>query len=178
MEAASQLRPSTWVEPIGQWGAGSVRLVELPTPDETNDNIVAFWTPEKLPEAGRPFVFEYKLHWFMEHAGGAVKPPAGFVVSTREGFSKTHETDLRRFWVDFDGQYLNASRDSRIEAVVTVGKGATLIHQDVQKNPFNGTWRVALAIKPDGSGQPVELRCFLKREPHILTETWSHLWSP
>ncbi len=177
MEAAYHLRPSTWVEPIGQWGPGSIRLVELPTPDETNDNIVAFWTPDTLPEAGRPLVFEYKLHWFIEGAGGAA-PPAGHVVATREGHSKTHESDLRRFWVDFDGAYLRNSRNSKIEAVVTVGKGAALVHQDIQKNPFNGTWRVAIAIRPDGSGTPVELRCFLKREPHILTETWSHLWNP
>jgi glucans biosynthesis protein len=179
MEAAYHLRPSTWVEPVGQWGRGSVRLVELPTPDETNDNIVAFWTPETLPEAGVPLVFEYKLHWLMEHKERAGKrPPAGYTAATRQGFSKTHEPELRRFWVDFDGAFLRGTSSSKIEAIVTVGEGASLIHQDVQKNQYNGTWRVAFAIKPDGTGKPVELRCFLKHEPHILTETWSYLWNP
>ncbi len=178
MEAAYHLRPSAWVEPIGQWGRGSVRLVELPTPDETNDNIVAFWTPETLPSAGKPLVFEYRLHWFLEKQAGAKGPPAGFAAATRQGFSKTHEPELRRFWVDFDGAYLQTAASPKIEAVVTVGDGAKLVHQDVQKNHYNGTWRVAFAIKPDGSGKPVELRCFLKREPHILTETWSYLWNP
>jgi len=37
------LRPSAWIEPQGQWGKGRVTLMEIPTPDETNDNIVAFW---------------------------------------------------------------------------------------------------------------------------------------
>ncbi len=178
MEAAYHLRPSAWVEPVGKWGRGSVRLVELPTPDETNDNIVAFWTPETLPPAGKPLVFEYKLHWFMEKQGGAKGPPAGYTSATRLGFSKTHEPELRRFWVDFNGAYLQGAGSPRIEAVVTVGAGAQLVHQDVQKNQYNGTWRVAFSIKPDGSGKPVELRCFLKREPHILTETWSYLWNP
>lgn len=39
----------------GDWGKGTVDLVEIPTADETNDNIVAFWSPEKLPEPGKPF---------------------------------------------------------------------------------------------------------------------------
>lgn len=178
MEAAYHLRPSTWVEPVGSWGQGSVRLVEIPTPDETNDNIVAFWVPAALPAPGEPIEFEYKLHWFIEGSGGK-KPPAGYTVSTRIGHSKTHERELERFWVDFDSSVLrNRAPDSAIEAIVSVSDGAKLEHQSLQKNTFNGTWRVAFAIKPDGTGRPVELRCFLKREPHILTETWSYLWNP
>jgi glucans biosynthesis protein len=178
LEAAYHLRPSTWVEPVSGWGRGSVRLVEIPTPDETNDNIVAFWVPEKLPEVGEALEFEYKLHWFIEGTGGK-KPPAGYAVATRIGNSKTHEADLIRFWVDFDSPALhNHGADSAIEAIVSVGEGAKLVHQSVQKNIYNGTWRVAFAMKPDGSGKPVELRCFLRREPHILTETWSYLWNP
>ncbi|MGT2492462.1 glucan biosynthesis protein [Cupriavidus basilensis] len=26
----------------------------MPSPDETNDNIVAFWTPDQLPPRGQP----------------------------------------------------------------------------------------------------------------------------
>lgn len=54
-----QKRPSAWIEPKGDWGKGSVDLVEIPTADETNDNIVAFWSPEKLPEPGKPFEYAY-----------------------------------------------------------------------------------------------------------------------
>ena len=46
-------RPSVWIEPKGEWGKGKVELVEIPTPDETNDNIVAFWTPDEQPKPGR-----------------------------------------------------------------------------------------------------------------------------
>lgn len=35
-------RPSALVEPLGDWGKGAVRLVEIPTQLEVNDNIVAF----------------------------------------------------------------------------------------------------------------------------------------
>lgn len=54
-------RPSAWVEPQGNWGKGHVELVEIPTNDETNDNIVAFWTPDQLPDPGKEMDFNYKL---------------------------------------------------------------------------------------------------------------------
>jgi glucans biosynthesis protein len=175
LEASYHLRPSAWVETIGQWGKGCIRLIELPTPDETNDNIVAFWQPEFLPPPGEPLVFEYRLHWFLDQ----VHPPSGYTVATRCGRSKTHEADLQRFILDFDSPYLhNQGDDPAIEAVISVGSGATLTHQTIQKNRFNKTWRVAFSIKPDGSGQPVELRCFLRKSPHVLTETWSYRWNP
>ena len=175
LEAGYHQRPSTWVEPIGGWGSGAIRLVELPSPDETQDNIVAFWAPKDLPTPGEPLEFTYKLHWFTDQ----IHPPAGYAVSTRLGRSRTHEPELQRFVVDFDGPYLrNQGPDPLIEPVVSVGEGASLANSTIQKNPFNGTWKVAFAIKPDGSGRPVELRCFLRKTPHVLTETWSYLWQP
>ena len=178
LEAHYHERPSVWVEPVGSWGAGDVRLVELPTPDETQDNIVAFWVPAKLPPLGEPVKCEYKLHWFIEGKGGRT-PPAGYAVATRIGRSATHEPELVRFWVDFNGTYLGNQRFvPDISPNISVGSGASLVHQSIEKNPFNGSWRVAFAIKPDGNGRPVELRCFLQKPPHILTETWSYLWNP
>src|SRR5690606_13939892 len=43
LDARFDLRPSAWIEPRGDRGRGRVELVAIPTPDETNDNIVAFW---------------------------------------------------------------------------------------------------------------------------------------
>ncbi|MCR6657210.1 MAG: glucan biosynthesis protein G [Opitutus sp.] len=175
LEAAYHLRPSAWVEPVGNWGRGTVRLVELPTPDETNDNIVAFWTPEKTPGAGESLEFEYKLHWYLQE----VNPPAGVFVATRHGHSKTHEPELERFALDAAGPiFATVKAGEAVEPVVTVGEGAKLMHADVQKNPFNDTWRVAFSLKADGSGRPVELRCFLRKKDDVLTETWSYLWQP
>lgn len=174
LEAHYQLRPSAWVEPAGDWGRGSVRLLELPTANEFNDNIVAFWVPDKLPPPGEALQVEYRLHWFMDR----IHPPAGYVVATRHGRS-AHETGLERFVVDFDGPYLgNQPADPAIEHVLTVGDGATVMHSGVQKNTHNGTWRVSFSLQPDGTGRPVELRCFLRKSPHVLTETWSYLWQP
>jgi glucans biosynthesis protein len=175
LEANYHTRPSTWVEPVGAWGRGAVRLIELHTDDETSDNIVACWSPAQLPAPGEAIEFDYRLHWFLDQ----IRPPAGYTVATRLGFSKTHEPELTRFLVDFTGPYLGKQgADPAIEPVVTVGDGARLVNATLQKNPFNGSWRLAFALRPDGSGRPVELRAFLRKAPHVLTETWSYLWQP
>lgn len=46
-EADYEQRPSAWVEPSGNWGKGTIQLVEIPSQQEIHDNIVAFWVPEK-----------------------------------------------------------------------------------------------------------------------------------
>ena len=175
LEASYHARPSAWVEPLGKWGKGVIRLTEVPTTGEFDDNIVAFWAPEKLPAAGQPIEFEYRLHWFRDE----LTPPAGVVRSTRHGKSAYYEPGLERFVVDFDGSELQTLKsEARLEHAISVGAGAKLNHASVQKNPVNGTWRLAFTIRPDGSNRPVELRCFLKRGPDVLTETWSYLWQP
>jgi glucans biosynthesis protein len=173
LEANYHARPSAWVEPIGDWGKGSVRLVELPTVDETGDNIVAFWVPESLPPQGEPIDLQYVLHWNMDQT----QPALAHVTSTRHGKSRTFEKDLERFVIDFDGPNIKKlDADAPVQAVVWAGDGATLIHSAVERNSINGTWRANIAIKPDGSNRPVELRCYLRRPSGILTETWSYLW--
>jgi len=179
LEACYHLRPSAWVEPLGKWGKGQIRLIEIPTSDETNDNIVAFWVPERSPQPGEALNYSYRLHWFMETGKGAIQPPGGRAVATRLGRSRTHQPDLQRFVIDFEGADLPRETDVEgLEVVLDVGPGAERIHQGLQRNPFNQTWRVALALRPDGTGRPVELRCFLRRHSDVLTETWSYLWQP
>ena len=175
LEANYHARPSAWVESIGDWGKGSVRLVELPTADETSDNIVAFWVPESLPAPGNAIDLQYILHWNLDKT----QPTLAHVISTRHGRSRTYETDLERFVIDFDGSNLKKmDADAPIQPIVWVGDGARLLHSSVERNSLNGTWRANFAFKPDGSNRPVELRCSLRRPSGILTETWSYLWQP
>lgn len=82
-------RPSLWVEPKagqGGWGKGSVQLVEIPTVDETFDNIVAFWNPAEKPKAGQELLFGYRLHWgtHMPYAS-----PLAQTIATRTGIGGT-----------------------------------------------------------------------------------------
>jgi glucans biosynthesis protein len=171
LEAHYHLRPSAWVEPVGPWGRGTVRLVELPTKSEYADNIVAFWTPEKLPPLGEPIELEYRLHWGLEQ----FQPPAGFATATYHQRTYEHE----RFLVDFAGPELaKLGGDAKLEPVVTVGATGQLTHTSIQKNIYNGSWRVTFVVKADGTGKPVDLACHLRRGADVLTEKWTYLWQP
>ena len=61
LELAYELRPSYWIEPHEGWGEGRVELLELPTSDETNDNIVAAWAPKDGLEAGKSLTYGYRI---------------------------------------------------------------------------------------------------------------------
>lgn len=175
-EANYHARASTWVEPVGNWGKGTVRLVEIPTGDEFSDNIVAFWVPEKAPGPGETIDVEYKLHWFMNNE---VRAPRGFVQSTRQGKSLAQEPDLHRFMVDFDGADLRKlGADAKVEHVLSTTDNAKVTHSFIRKIAANDRWRVTFSIRPDPKHTPVELRCFLRRGDEALTETWSYLWQP
>ena len=61
--AAFERRPNLYVEPIKGFDSGEIQLVELPTEAEFNDNIVAFYVPDKPAKAGDEHGFRYRLHW-------------------------------------------------------------------------------------------------------------------
>src|SRR3546814_2297886 len=76
------LRPSAWVEPLGDWGRGVVQLVEIPTDDEIHDNICAMWIPDEPHGAGSHIELAYRLHWLADEP----YPSAlGRCVATRLG---------------------------------------------------------------------------------------------
>src|SRR6187455_2339019 len=81
-EALYERRPSAWVEPVGSWGVGRVELVQIPTPDETNDNIVAYWVPQTAPVPGKALDFAYRLRW---QSAGTLPTDKAWVVQTRRG---------------------------------------------------------------------------------------------
>ena len=80
-EAHYHDRPSVRVEPVEGFGLGKLHLIEMPTIDETSDNIVLVWDPVPAPEVGKPFRFHYRLRWLRDPA------PSGLfaVRATRSG---------------------------------------------------------------------------------------------
>jgi glucans biosynthesis protein len=165
-------RPSAWVEPVGDWGAGSVQLVEIPTSGESEDNIVAFWTPAKPVEAGQSLPFRYRLHWTDEEP-----TPIGVarVVATRSGRGGRPGQPVppgrRKLVADFAGGALaGLGRASGVEAMVQVSRGQPL---DLACYPVAGTklWRLMFDIEVP-SGPPIDVRAFLRRGGDALTETW------
>jgi glucans biosynthesis protein len=184
LESHFQDRPSVWIEPTNDWGEGRVELVEIPTDKEINDNIVAYWVPDKQFPPGSPMRYDYKMHWFnptMDHS------PPGYVTATRISGGK--DASHKIFIVDWDGKTLRQIPEStKLEAVVTVGAGATLVEQQVYPNPITGGWRLSCQLAIDNEStlgkilpdkrQPIELRAFLKNGGDALTETWSYVYQP
>ena len=176
LETRAELRPSVWVEPRGDWGAGRVALVEIPTANELMDNIVAFWAPETPPEPGTSLAYAYTLSWYLDDP---TRPPGGRVVATRRDRGAVGTPrDGYRYVLDFAGPALAAlGADTPPKAAVSAGNGATLYDQHLTKNPIAGGWRLTFQIKPK-SNDPVELRAYLARGKDVLTETWSDVWLP
>ncbi|MGH7794193.1 MAG: glucan biosynthesis protein [Candidatus Binatia bacterium] len=56
-----EVREYGWITPAADWGKGFVKLVEIPSRKETNDNIVSYWMPRSLPPIGQPFEIAYRI---------------------------------------------------------------------------------------------------------------------
>ena len=75
-------RPSLWIEPLGDWGQGSVQLLEIPNDAEVNDNILAYWRPKLPMAAGSEVAFAYRQSWGWT---APERPPLATVSGTRVG---------------------------------------------------------------------------------------------
>jgi glucans biosynthesis protein len=177
-EARYDLRPSAWVEPIGSWGPGRVELVQIPTPNETNDNIVAYWVPDELPARGEPLDFAYRLHW--QGARTAEQPPGGRVMQSRVGRGyRELAPNEHQFMVDFVGPSLAALPPSApVSAVVSSPANGEILETNAYHVEATGAWRMMVLVKQLDAAQPVELRGYLQSGTDVLTETWSNLVPP
>jgi len=177
LEARYELRPSAWVEPHGNWGSGRIELVQIPTPNETNDNIVAYWVPDTPPALRKPFDFEYRVRWQKENE---TRPPLAYVAQTRHGHGYSREPDASEgFLIDFDGPiFRKLPPDEPVESVLTVDNNGEVVENRVYRNEVTGGWRLRLRVKQIDDKKPVELRAFLRSKGNTLTSTWSYVLPP
>ncbi|WP_240360584.1 glucan biosynthesis protein [Pyxidicoccus caerfyrddinensis] len=169
LEARYERRPSAWVEPVGSWGPGTVKLVEIPTAQEVHDNIVALWVPDAPLTPAAPLRVAYRLHWGSESPWAAT---GSVVTATRVAAGDT--AGARRFVLDFSRS--PKAGDGPVEAVITASSGQVL-RTTVRAHEPSGGWRATFELLPDGTA-PTELRAYLRRGSETLTETWSYLWTP
>ena len=180
LEANYHLRPGYWVEPIGNWGEGHVELVEIPTGNETHDNVVAYWRPKQPYEPGQEITFAYRMLALADTDG---LHPGGRVVNTfhtpprASGSQDPGDPTARRFLIDFAGDnlayYLQAPDQVQIVPSASVGK---ITHTFVVPNEHIRGFRAAFDVKLE-PGQSTDLRAYLKAGNKALTETWTYPWS-
>lgn len=166
LEARYQDRPSIWIQPLAGFEQGSLRLLEVATELETDDNVAVAFIPDAVPE--QKLSIRYRMH-----VGGGVpiKAPGARVVATR--IAKTKEGT--RFLVDFAGGQLGSQKD--VQVVVSAQNGK-VVEQHVEHNPFSGGYRASFEVVPERGAREVELRSFMKGTDDVLSETWSYLWQP
>jgi glucans biosynthesis protein len=164
-------RPSAWIEPKGDWGKGTVDLVEIPTADETNDNIVAFWNPEKIPEPGQPLEHNYRLHWTLDE-DAFHSPDVAWVKQTLRSTGDVKQSNLIRqpdgsiaFLLDYEGPVLAAlAEDTAVRSQVSVDDNAELVENNVRYNPHTKGWRLTLRVKVKDPNKAVEMRAALVKD--------------
>ncbi|NTV30146.1 MAG: glucan biosynthesis protein, partial [Candidatus Omnitrophica bacterium] len=164
------------------WGKGHLELVQIPTETEYNDNIVAYWVPEREFNAGDSVRYDYNLYW---HAAPARPLPQGYVTATRI----VKKPDGAIFLLDFGGASLAAMpADKTLLPDVWVSHGGHITATQLIRNPVTGGWRLVIHVQWDQSGflegilpgqkPAVEFRAFLKDGSLAASETWSYTYLP
>lgn len=166
LENRWERRPSAWVEPIGDWGKGSVVLVEIPSESQIHENIVAYWRPAGKIPANQEFSAAYRLHW---QDSRLTPTELGWVCDSREG--RGADDGRRRFAIDFVGP-MPPTADLRTALTASAGK----VHAPmIVPNPATGGHRVTFELEP-GNAPLVELRVQLTDGTKPVTETWLYRW--
>lgn len=174
-------RPSAWVEPKGDWGKGAVQLMEIPAQDETFDNIVAFWNPEKPVKPGQELLFAYKLYW---SALPPVHSPLGRCVDTFTGLGgavgQTRKHFSWRFVVDFAHGPFPLQDHVTVVPEISLSAGHTELVSARPLDEIQGYRAMFDVVPPKDSLAPINLRLYLKdkKSGAPLTETWMYQWTP
>lgn len=198
-EAHYHDRPSVKVEPLDGFDHGKLHLIEMPTEDETNDNIILVWEPLPSPTVGKPFHFHYKLHWMRDpkpsglftvratRAGNPVQKPNEVLMTI--DFAKPLHPELKvgdPKWDDI----------SKLKPVVTLNHpGAKLLHvglsdismpnvDDIplglgrdEKIHMPQVLRAFFVIDPTKDLNEIDITCELQDENgKAVSERWLYLW--
>jgi glucans biosynthesis protein len=154
------------VKRLDKWPAGVLELVEIPTPSEWNDNIVAYWVPSGKYTAGQ------EIHWSYNLSARLKGPDSSTLLrveATR--LAPEHDKSPARFILDFGGELSpglprNAGVQGKVEA--SRGEVSNLV---VQTNSVAGGWRAFFDFVPAGK-DPAELRFYLRSGTRVISETW------
>jgi glucans biosynthesis protein len=197
-EALYHNRPTVIVEPAAGMEQGKLHLIEMPTTDETNDNVILVWEPSTHPAVGKPFTYHYKLRWVRDPA------PSGLfqVRATRIG-NPVQQPDKILFTIDFANP-LQATKkvgDPKWDditgwkpKVTTGGKEVKLVHADITDLSMANVDALPAELGRSSSvHMPQVLRAFFVLEPgahtdldltceltdkagQVHSERWVYLW--
>jgi periplasmic glucans biosynthesis protein len=169
-DARFEMRPTLWIEPIGDWGQGFVQLVEIPSDSEVNDNVIAFWRPRVPLAPGSETVLAYRQFWCWS-------PPERTELATAVGFriGRGSAGRRRKCLVEFAGDIFGRENLPELKLVLGVSPGQ-ITHSRLVINAARKSARVLFELDP-GSENAVELRLLLESAEKPVTETWLYRWT-
>ncbi|WP_246151868.1 glucan biosynthesis protein [Rubripirellula reticaptiva] len=160
-------RPSVFVTPAKNWGAGRVELFELPGAHEGIDNIGAYWIPDQPPTTDKPLRLEYTVDFFRgDHGDESNVARATSLEIDRSG--KSIEMSVRFA----GGQIDKIDSKANVEIQVKTIRGEA-IRKDLQKTK-TGDWLMTLALEPEEKA-PMEVQATLQLDGKTLSETFVYL---
>lgn len=179
VQARHEDRPGLWMRPESGFGAGAVRLFEIPSREEATDNIVAAFVPEAKVEPGRRMDLAYSLVTVGAEPAAAIAPPLARVVSTRVGSAErlrpTNPPSPKRrlYAIDFEGPGLPDDPKAVIDVALSASAGA-FVDPYAERVPQTGGWRLYAEFRPPEPmpAGDVVLRARLSHAGRIITETW------
>ncbi len=169
LEALYHCRPDAWVELLEGFSQGTLHLIELPTGEESWDNIVAFWEPGVVPNTGEALYFSYRILWQREKS----EEKLARVLSTRS----TREWCPRRemFLLDW---FVPESLSVVEPELVVSAEGAEVTEKSLFPNRISGTWctRVRFLFAKTTVSANLCVQLFANKQP--ISERWQYLWNP
>jgi glucans biosynthesis protein len=164
-----ELKPSLWIEPIGDWKEGNLRLLEIPAASETNENVIAQWRPKASIAAATTQSIAFRQFWCWSPPS---KPPLASCVSSRRGKAG----DRQRFAVEMAGDmFADPAKAAAATADIQASPGKIV---SVRLFPYKDRHSVRVVFDLDpGSETYSELRLTLKVDNQAASETWLYRWT-
>ncbi|UWR24224.1 glucan biosynthesis protein [Sulfitobacter sp. S190] len=170
LEALYHNRPSVWITPHGDWGAGHVMLVEIPADLEIYDNIVSFWRPSTPIAAGSEHQMRYNLTWAADPA-----PRDGDLLRVLNTAIGARMEGGLVMVIDFeDGPTMPFDLED-VEILVRGSHGKTT-PGILQRNPETNGPRLAFTFQPEDA-RYAEFRVQLRLGGKPLSEVWLYRWT-
>jgi len=199
VEAGYHNRPSVRVEPLSGFANGKLHLIEMPTIDETNDNVILGWEPTPAPEVGKPFNFRYRLIWLRDPS-----PSGLFTVKATRSGNPVQKPDEVLMTIDFAKPLIPEKKTgdpkwddiSKLKPVVTINQpGVKLIHVGLtdismpnvddlpagmgRSNQLHmpQVLRAFFVLDPGTNIHQIDMTCELQDESgKAVSERWLYLW--
>ena len=167
LDANYQDRPSSWIKPLNDWGAGHIELVEIPSNSKENDNIVAYWQPKDGLKKDTPFTYSYQLTLPNDTPTLAGKPH--IVRSAKENSTLENNQELL---IDYSDLPIKDISKVTVETSASQGK---IIRTRVVENPHIRGVRAYVTFDPL-EADVAELRVQLKENDQSIASTWLYRW--